>query len=57
MESVDLFLDQVEDSLSAYITENKVLKSKMKILVDEIEKLRSRDRSSQGADDYTIIER
>ena len=43
MESVDDFLEEVADSISAYQKENAVLKSKMKVLVDKIEEYRANE--------------
>ena len=45
MESVDVFLEEVADSISAYQKENSVLKSKMKILVDKIEEYRANEEA------------
>lgn len=43
MLAVDCFLEQVEASISEYYKENAELKSKMKVLVEHIEKLRGSD--------------
>lgn len=51
MESVDDFLEEVADSITAYQKENAVLKSKMKVLVDKIEEY----RSNEGALNQAIL--
>ena len=43
MEAVDVFLEEVADSITAYQKENGVLKSKMKVLVDKIEEYRTNE--------------
>ena len=49
MESVDDFLGEVADSISAYQKENAVLKSKMKVLVDKIEEYRTNEEALNQA--------
>ena len=49
MESVDDFLEEVADSISAYQKENAVLKSKMKVLVDKIEEYRTNEEALNQA--------
>ena len=49
MESVDDFLEEVADSISAYQKENAVLKSKMKVLVDKIEEYRTTEEALNQA--------
>ena len=49
MESVDDFLEEVADSISAYQKENAVLKSKMKVLVDNIEEYRTNEEALNQA--------
>ena len=51
MESVDDFLEEVADSITAYQKENAVLKSKMKVLVDKIEEY----RANEGALNQAIL--
>ena len=46
MLAVDCFLEQVEASISEYYKENAELKSKMKVLVEHIEKLRGSDNEA-----------
>ena len=45
MESVDVFLEEVAESIGAYQKENSVLKSKMKVLVDKIEDYRANEEA------------
>lgn len=45
MEAVDVFLEEVADSITAYQKENTVLKSKMKVLVDKIEEYRGNEEA------------
>lgn len=45
MESVDEFLEEVADSITAYQKENATLKSKMKVLVDKIEEYRANEEA------------
>ena len=49
MESVDDFLEEVADSITAYQKENAVLKSKMKVLVDKIEEYRTNEEALNQA--------
>ena len=49
MESVDDFLEEVADSITAYQKENAVLKSKMKVLVDKIEEYRANEEALNQA--------
>lgn len=49
MESVDEFLEEVADSITAYQKESTVLKSKMKVLVDKIEEYRSNEEALNQA--------
>lgn len=49
MESVDDYLEEVADSISAYQKENAVLKSKMKVLVDKIEEYRTNEEALNQA--------
>jgi len=49
MESVDEFLEEVADSITAYQKESAVLKSKMKVLVDKIEEYRSNEEALNQA--------
>ena len=45
MESVDIFLEDIAESITAYQKENSVLKSKMKVLVDKIEDYRANEEA------------
>ena len=45
MESVDVFLEEVADSITAYQNENASLKKKMKVLVDKIEEYRANEEA------------
>ena len=45
MASVDDFLEELADDVTAYQKENAVLKSKMKVLVDEIEEYRANEEA------------
>lgn len=45
METVDIFLEDIADSINAYQKENSVLKSKMKVLVDKIEDYRANEEA------------
>lgn len=49
MEAVDVFLEEVADSITAYQKENSVLKSKMKVLVDKIEEYRGSEEALNRA--------
>lgn len=49
MEAVDVFLEEVADSITAYQKENSVLKSKMKVLVDKIEEYRVNEEALNRA--------
>lgn len=49
MEAVDVFLEEVADSITAYQKENSVLKSKMKVLVDKIEEYRGNEEALNRA--------
>ena len=49
MESVDDFLEEIADSITAYQKENAVLKSKMKVLVDKIEEYRTNEEALNQA--------
>ena len=45
MASVDDFLEELADDITAYQKENTVLKSKMKVLVDKIEEYRANEEA------------
>ena len=45
MASVDDFLEELADDVTAYQKENAVLKSKMKVLVDKIEEYRANEEA------------
>ena len=47
MASVDDFLEELADDVTAYQKENAVLKSKMKVLVDKIEEYRANEEAPQ----------
>ena len=49
MASVDEFLEELADDVAATQTENAVLKSKMKVLVDKIEEYRSNEEALNAA--------
>lgn len=49
MASVDDFLEELADDITAYQKENAVLKSKMKVLVDKIEEYRANEEALNRA--------
>lgn len=49
MASVDDFLEELADDITAYQKENAVLKSKMKVLVDKIEEYRGNEEAINNA--------